>query len=83
MTTPRFERFLAGLYVDDDLRRRFVADPRAIAAAEGLGVQEIEALANIDMTGLELAARSYTAKRDGMTMRSAGSWRSRFPGLRR
>lgn len=65
MTTPAFERFLASLYVDDELRRRFVADPRACAAAAGLTPDEIEALAHVDMTGLELAARSYAAKRNG------------------
>jgi hypothetical protein len=63
MTTARFERFLASLYVDDDLRRRFAADPRACAHAAGLFPEEIEALMHIDTTGLELAARSYAAKR--------------------
>ena len=72
MTTPRFERFLASLYTDEDLRERFLADPHACAHAAGLAPQEIEALANIDTTGLELAARSYAGKR-----RSAGS---RKPG---
>ena len=63
MTTPRFEAFLAALYVDPELRRRFVADARATAAAAGLEPNEIDALAQIDLTGLELAARSYAAKR--------------------
>jgi hypothetical protein len=63
MTTPRFERFLAGLYADDEFRRRFLADPRACAAAAGLAPEEIDALVRIDRTGLELAARSYAAKR--------------------
>ncbi|HEX2825145.1 MAG TPA: hypothetical protein VHP37_02250 [Burkholderiales bacterium] len=83
MTTARFERFLASLYVDDDLRRRFAADPRACAHAAGLSSEEIEALMNIDTTGLELAARSYAAKRNGVDMRFVGSWRRRFGWMRR
>ena len=69
MTTPRFEAFLATLYVDADLRRRFVADARATAAAAGLDAGQIEALAQIDLVGLELAARSYAAKRESMPAR--------------
>ena len=62
--TPRFEHFVATLYVDEALRRRFVADARATAAAAGLTADDIEALADIDLTGLELAARSFAAKRE-------------------
>lgn len=83
MTTPRFEAFLAALYVDDELRRRFIADRRACAEAAGLAPDEIEALADIDTVGLELAARSYAAKRNGINMGSVGSWRRRFPWMRR
>jgi hypothetical protein len=75
MTTPRFERFLASLYAEDGLRQRFVADARATAAAEGLALHEIEALANIDLTGLELAARSYAAKRKSVEPRKPGRLR--------
>jgi hypothetical protein len=72
MTTPRFERFLASLYVDDDLRQRFVMDPRACAHGAGLTPEEIDALANIDRTGLELAARSYAGKRKSVGSRKRG-----------
>lgn len=71
--TPRFEHFIASLYVDDALRRRFVADARATAAAAGLDAGEIEALADIDLTGLELASRSYAAKREGKPARDRGA----------
>jgi hypothetical protein len=63
MTTPRFEHFLARLYVEEDLRRRFLTDARGTAAAAGLSPTEIEALAHVDLTGLELASRSYALKR--------------------
>jgi hypothetical protein len=62
--TPRFEHFIASLYVDEALRRRFVDDARATAAGAGLDANEIEALADIDLTGLELASRSFAAKRE-------------------
>ena len=47
----------------DELRRGFTEDPRAVAAAAGLDAEEVDALVAIDRTGLELAARSYAAKR--------------------
>lgn len=75
MTTPRFEHFLAQLYVDEDARRRFVSDPRAAASTAGLDAGEIAALERVDLTGLELAARSYAYKRAG-NPRVA---RNRFP----
>ena len=63
--SPAFEAFLARLYVDDAARRRFLRDPRAEAEAPGsnLTIEEIDALARIDRTGLELAAASFAAKR--------------------
>jgi len=75
MTTPRFEHFLAQLYVDEEARRRFVSDPRAAAAAAGLDAGEINALEKVDLTGLELAARSYAFKRAGNPRLE----RNRFP----
>jgi len=64
MTTPRFEKFLAKLYVDDEVRRRFESDPRGTATGAGLDAAEVEALENMDWTGLELASRSYARKRE-------------------
>ena len=63
MTSPRFEAFLARLYVDAKLRAEFLARPRETAQGEGLSETESEALAAIDRVGLELASRSYAAKR--------------------
>lgn len=66
MSSPAFEAFLARLYADDDLRSRFLADPTDVARAAGLSAREVEALAAIDRTGLELAGRSYARKRADM-----------------
>ena len=82
MTTPRFELFLASLYVDEDARRRFTSDPRAAAARAGLTAAEVEALALIDWTGLELASRSYAYKRVAKA-RSENRWFRRVRALAR
>ena len=63
MNSPRFEAFLARLYVEDDLRERFLAEPRAVALAAGLNAQEAAAIADIDRMGLHVAAESFAAKR--------------------
>ena len=57
------ERFLARLYTDARLRRRFLANPRDVARAARLDEQSVEALARIDRVGLELAADSFARKR--------------------
>lgn len=58
-----FEAFLARIYVDDEARRRFLAEPREEAARAGLDASEQEALTAVDRVGLELAARSFARKR--------------------
>jgi len=63
MSHPRFEAFLATLYTDAEARQRFLADPRQTARLAGLDERDVEALAHIDRIGLELAARSFEAKR--------------------
>ena len=82
MTTPRFEQFLARLYVDEDVRRRFASDPRGTAMSAGLDSVEIEALAAIDRTGLELAAHSYAHKRRAKG-RVARGWSQKLRALAR
>ena len=74
---PGFEAFLARLYTDDDLRGAFLADPRTVARAAGLSEGEATALEGIDRPGLELAARSFAAKRQGAPAprRPTGRWR--------
>jgi hypothetical protein len=61
--SPRFEHFLARLYVDAKARKQFLADPRGEAAAAGLADDEIAAAVSIDRVGLELAAASFAHKR--------------------
>ena len=63
MNSPRLEAFLARLYVEDDLRERFLAEPRAVALVAGLDAQEAAALADIDKMGLRVAAESFATKR--------------------
>jgi hypothetical protein len=60
---PEFERFLARLYTDAQLRTRFLAAPRAEAERHGLSDAECAALDRIDRTGLEMSARSFAHKR--------------------
>jgi hypothetical protein len=57
------EAFLARIYVDDEARRRFLAEPRQEAARAGLDEAEQEALTAVDRVGLELAARCFSRKR--------------------
>ncbi len=63
MSSPALERFLAKIYVDSDARARFLAAPLEETARAGLSPAECHALASIDRTGLELAARSFAHKR--------------------
>jgi hypothetical protein len=63
MNTPALEAFLARLYVDADMRARFLVDPHAEAVRAGLTEQQCRALENIDSAGLEMAARSFARKR--------------------
>jgi len=67
VSSPRFEAFLARLYVDGEFRAAFLADPRRAAA--GLAPDEIAALEAIDREGLELAADSFARKRAGRASR--------------
>jgi len=63
MSHPRLETFLAELYTDAETRQRFLADPMSAARLAGLNERDVDALARIDRTGLELAARSFESKR--------------------
>src|SRR5262249_43448379 len=63
MSAQRLEAFLALLYTDAAARRAFLTDPHGMAAGAGLDRPEVAALAAIDRVGLELAARSFAAKR--------------------
>ena len=65
MSASRFEAFLAKLYVDEDARAKFLADPRGEALKEGLTAQEVEDVVRIDRVGLEMFASSLERKRRG------------------
>lgn len=63
MSASRFEAFLAKLYVDENARVKFLADPQGESIKAGLTAQEIEAIEKIDRLGLDLYARSVKHKR--------------------
>ena len=65
MSAATFESLLAHIYVDAQVRARFLADPHGEAAKAGLTDEECAALAQIDRVGLELAAGSFERKRAG------------------
>jgi hypothetical protein len=73
----RAETLLAQLYVHEHVRAAFTADPHGVARAAGLGPDECAGLASIDRVGLELAARSFAAKRRAWRRRS---WLARLAG---
>ena len=63
MSTPRFESFLAKIYVDEEARVRFLADARGEALKAGLTDEEVDAVVKIDRVGLDLLAKSLERKR--------------------
>jgi hypothetical protein len=63
MSAQKFEAFLANLYVDNQARSRFLADPRREVLRAGLTEADCAALDKIDWIGLELAADSFARKR--------------------
>ena len=63
MSTLRFERFLARLYTDANLLRRFLADPVNTAARHGLDDTERSWLRDVDRAGLVFANESFGRKR--------------------
>ena len=65
MSDSRFETFLARIYVDENARAKFLADPRGEAMKAGLTAQQIEDLMKIDRDGLELLAHSLERKKQG------------------
>ena len=65
MSDSRLESFLAKIYVDENARARFLADPRGEAAKAGLTPQQVEDVVKIDRDGLELLAESLKRKKHG------------------
>jgi hypothetical protein len=71
------ERFLARLYVDRELRERFLRDPLVVASKAGLGPEECRAFAAIPHEDLRTAARSFARKR---AIKTAHASQSRVAG---
>jgi hypothetical protein len=71
MSAQKFEAFLAKLYVDEQARARFLADPLRQALNAGLTKDECAALEQIDLIGLELAASSFARKKASRPSRRA------------
>ena len=63
MSDPRFETFLARIYVDEDACVKFLADPRGEAMKAGLTEQQVEDVVKIDREGLEMFAASLKRKK--------------------
>jgi hypothetical protein len=76
------EDFLARLYTDADLLRRFLADRAGEARKAGLAEFEIAAMGEADGVGLQMAAASYAHKRDGRSPRRRGLIRAIMRHLR-
>jgi len=70
VSTSLLEAFLARIYVDAQVRERFLNDPVAEALKAGLSHDEIEAVKQIDQVGLELFAVSLERKRQRQHTRS-------------
>jgi hypothetical protein len=64
MSESRLEVFLARIYVDEDARARFLANPRREAIEAGLTPEQVEDVVNIDRDGLELFAASLERKKN-------------------
>lgn len=57
------EDFLARLYIDDETRQRFLADPEAEALRAGLERPSAEVVRGLDAVGIDMAAESFARKR--------------------
>jgi len=68
------EDLLARLFTDAELRARFRRDPQAIGRELGLDEAALATLARADWVGLELAARSYSQKRETYARRKRRWW---------
>lgn len=63
MSDSRFESFLARIYVDEEARVKFLANPRGEAMKAGLTAQQVEDVVKIDREGLEMFAASLKRKK--------------------
>ena len=70
MSSAQLEAFLARLYTDEAWRNKFLADPEAAARAAGFTEADVQALVAIDRTGLHMAVKSFTHKREARAPRN-------------
>jgi hypothetical protein len=68
------EDLLARLFTDAEFRARFRKDSQGVGRELGLDEAAVAALAQIDWVGLELAARSYSHKRETHASRKRRWW---------
>jgi hypothetical protein len=68
------EDLLARLFTDAVFRARFRLDPQGIGRELGLDETAVATLAQTDWIGLDLAARSYSHKRETYTRRKRRWW---------
>lgn len=72
MSMHEVEFFLAKLYTDELLLKRFVANPSTELSNHGLSDASIEYLSQLDLQDLMLAADSYSHKRNQYSNRRKG-----------
>lgn len=63
MNSEKIEYFLAQLYTDERLLKSFLENPTESLLNHDLSEEEMDALQNIDLDGLQMAAISYKSKR--------------------
>jgi hypothetical protein len=80
MSSPQLEEFLARLYTDEVLREQFIRNPELITSEAILSPEEVSAMRNIDLAGLQMAAASYANKRASYRCRPQSIF-SKFLGL--
>jgi putative modified peptide len=68
------EDLLARLFTDAEFRARFRQDPQSVGRELGLDEAAVAALAQSDWVGLELAAKSYSHKRESYAGRKRRWW---------
>jgi len=68
------EDLLARLFTDAEFRARFRRDPQGIGRELGLDETAMTTLESTDWVGLDLAARSYSNKRETYAGRKRRWW---------
>jgi uncharacterized protein (UPF0276 family) len=75
----QLECFLACLYTDEAMRKRFLSEPFLLAKLWGLSPDQTQSVARIDRHGLHLAAASFARKKDAASRpRFTTHWSARL-----